>query len=231
MRLVRGKLAHLAVEAAVVREMDRVTVLEYGLPGAVLMENAALAATQLAAEMLSGNVRVLVLAGAGNNAGDGFAVARHLANRGVEVEVVTAGQITRYRADAAVNLAVIAKMGLSIRLWGRDISDLSGDYDLVVDALLGTGLSGPLRPPYGEMIDAVNRLGRTVLAIDIPSGLDADTGQAPGAVVKARTTITFALPKTGLYRGVGPDASGEIVLGDIEMPRAVYPEGKLPEPR
>ena len=162
MRLIRGKLAHLAVEAAVVREMDRVTIQEYGLPGAVLMENAALAATPLAAEMLSGNGRVLVLARPGNNPGDG---------------------------------------------------------------------SGPLRAPYGEIIDAVNRLGVAVLAIDIPSGLDADTGQAPGAVVKARTTITFALPKTGLYRGVGANVSGEIVLGDIEMPRAVYPEGKLPEPR
>ena len=119
-------------------------------------------------------------------------------------------------------------MGLPLSLWDERSRELIEGTDLVIDALLGTGLSGPLRPPYGEIIDAVNAAAAAVLAVDIPSGLDADTGEIVSAAVTAAKTVTFALPKAGLFRGEGPDRAGEVILADIEIPRSVYPRGKVP---
>ena len=227
MRLITGNLEHLAVSTAVVREMDRRTIEEYGLPGAVLMESAGTSVTEVACLMAPARGRVVVMAGAGNNAGDGFVAARQLANRGFSVCVVTAAESGGYKGDARLNFSIIERMGIDVTEWPHNALALTEGADVIIDALLGTGLSGPLRPPYADMIAAVNAARAHVLSVDIPSGLNADTGEVATAAVKADRTVTFALPKTGLYRGEGPEKTGEVLLGDLEMPRAVYPAGKV----
>jgi len=226
MRFVKGNLERLAVESAAVREMDRRAIEDYGIPGAVLMENAGQAAAEVAAQMASGKGGVLILAGAGNNAGDGFVTARILANRGFDVSVTISVDAGEYKGDAATHFRIIEKMGLPITKWRKDRPPGAREDGLVVDALLGTGLKGDLRPPYPAMIDFANSSGAPVLAVDIPSGLDGDTGQVHTAAVRAAVTVTFALPKKGLFVGRGPEFSGEVILADIGMPKDVYPAGK-----
>jgi len=224
-RLFTDNLALVAVESDVVREMDRRAIDEFGIPGAVLMENAGAAAADVAGDMVGGRGTVLVMAGSGNNAGDGFVIARHLVNRGVEVEVATAVTGEGYKGDASLNYRIIEKMRLPMRLWQRPPGD-GKTYGLIVDALVGTGLSGKLRAPYVEMIDFINGSGTPVLAVDIPSGLDGDDGSVRTAAVNATTTVTFALPKKGLFVGRGPFHAGKVILADIGMPSNVYPRGK-----
>lgn len=231
MRFVREGIERLAAPAEVVREMDRRTIEEYGIPGAVLMENAGSAAAQVAAGMLERDMSVLVLAGAGNNAGDGFVIARHLANYGWTVRVNLAVPRAKYRGDAGLYLEVIEKMGLEIEPWRGPEAVVGGGLALLVDALLGTGLKGALRPPFPEIIAFINDSGIPVLAVDIPSGLDADSGEVATAAVNADVTVTFALPKTGLFAGQGPKHTGQVVVADIGMPYSVYPEGKALYPR
>ncbi len=228
MRLIKDNIERLAVETALVSEMDRRTIEDFGVPGAVLMENAGAAVVEIASQMLGVSGTVVILAGAGNNAGDGFVTARHLANRGYRVKIITTAARAKYHGDAALNLNIVEKMGLPLSPWAKRSRELIKDADLVIDALLGTGLSGPLRPPYREIIEAVNDATDTILAVDIPSGLDADTGEIVSAAVKAAKTVTFGLPKRGLFRGEGPGCAGEVILADIEMPRSVYPRGKVP---
>jgi NAD(P)H-hydrate epimerase len=205
--------------------MDRRAIEEFGIPGAVLMENAGAAAADVALEMLAPRRAALILAGAGNNAGDGFVIARHLANHSIPVEVITAVTGHLYKGDAALNYRVIAAMGLPISTWqGRP--ERNGSCGLIIDALLGTGLSGDLRAPYPDIIDFANESGLPVLAVDMPSGLDGDTGRVHTAAVKAAKTVTFALPKRGLFAGDGPRLTGEVIVADIGMPASIYPPGK-----
>lgn len=229
MRLVTGNFENLAVSTDAMREMDRRTIEEYGVPGAVLMESAGSCVREVACLMAPSRGRVVVMAGAGNNAGDGFVAARQLANRGFSVCVVTAVEGGGYKGDAKLNFSIIERMGIEITQWGHNARALLRGAEVIIDALLGTGLSGPLRPPYAEMVEAINAAGAHVLSVDIPSGLNGDTGEVATVAVRADRTVTFALPKTGLYRGEGPAVTGEIILGDIEMPRAVYPAGKVPD--
>ena len=119
-------------------------------------------------------------------------------------------------------------MHLPISPWSEAVSSSLSNASLIVDALLGTGLDGPLRPPYPEIIGALNASSVPVLAVDIPSGLDSDTGRIATDAVVADRTVTFALPKLGLFRGEGPRCTGLLTLADIELPRAVYPPGKVP---
>jgi NAD(P)H-hydrate epimerase len=225
MRLLRGELATLAVPSSVVRDMDRRAIGEYGLPGIALMENAGAAIAAVAAEMCPPRSHVLVVAGPGNNGGDGFVVARLLVNCGSRVTVVTSVAPESYEGDAAKNLGILSAMGLRTRLWDERIG-FPPDCSLVIDALLGTGLSGDLRPPYPAIIAAVNSLGVPVLAVDIPSGIDGDTGTVHTIAVKAGKTVTFALPKSGLFAAGGPSHAGEVILADIGIPYSIYPPGK-----
>lgn len=228
MRFVNTGLAQLAVTAATVRELDRRAIEEYGIPGAVLMENAGSAAAEVAKGMSRRGEEVIILAGAGNNAGDGFVIARYLANSGRKVRIVTAVPHDTYRGDAALYCRVVEKMKLPMLLWRECMPVDVENVGLVVDALLGTGLSGDLRLPYPDIIDCLNSRLLKVLSVDIPSGLDSDTGEIITSAVKATKTVTFALPKKGLFLGKGPDRAGEVILADIGMPRDMYPQGKVP---
>src|SRR5690349_20070858 len=171
-----------------VREVDRLAGEQYGIPSIVLMENAAFHLADVALHMTgeTEGARVLIFCGPGNNGGDGLALARHLHNAGARVEIMLAAPAAEYTGDAATNLAIATKMGLHIV---RLAEDPDGDPervvdrfapDLVVDALLGTGLTADVREPIAGLIGWVNALGRKgvrVLAVDIPSGLDCDSGE------------------------------------------------------
>jgi len=201
------------------REVDRIAMEELRIPGIVLMENAALGITEAVLKALAGGPGpVAVVCGPGNNGGDGLAVARHLANRGVEVAIHLAVPPEAYRdgSDAATNLAIVRAMKLPTAE-GTTL----GRPALVVDALFGTGLSRPVLPPFRTAIEAMNAAGAPVVAVDLPSGLDANTGRILGVAVRAAVTATMVAPKTGFTLGEGPRLVGEVVVVDIGVPPSV----------
>ena len=206
--------------AAQMREMDRRAIEEFGVPSIVLMENAALRVVDVIAERfgpLRGR-RIAVVCGKGNNGGDGLAIARHLATRfGAEVDVWLASDPSAYTGDAAANCKMAQAFGLGI-ITGLP-SAIQGE--LIVDALLGTGIKGGVEGQLAEVIGRMNRANCPIVSVDVPSGLNADTGDVSGACVKAALTVTFALPKIGLLVYSGAEYVGELVVADIGMPRAV----------
>lgn len=219
-----------------VREVDRLAVERYGMPSVVLMENAAVGLASRAGTMLDtlGTARVLVLAGPGNNGGDGFALARHLHNAGREVSVFVTGDPERYSGDAATNLRIVGKMGLTIerldRSAGAEALELAGRAPvLIADALLGTGLREAARGVVGDVILQVNRLrqpGVAVLAVDVPSGLDCDTGTPAGGgpAVEADATVTFVALKPGFLTLGSQRWTGEVTVAGVGAPRELVEE-------
>ena len=202
------------------REIDRRAIEEFGMPGVILMENAGRGAASVALDILDGKpgARVTIVCGRGNNGGDGFVIARHLNNARVRVKIYLLAERSQIAGDALINLNIVEKMKLDLRDALTERLDFS-DADLVVDAMLGTGLSGEVREPFAGAINAVNASGKPVLAVDVPSGLDADTGKALGVCVRANRTVTFALPKIGFTRELGPQITGEVVVADTGVPR------------
>jgi len=184
---------------AQVREIDRRAIEECHVPGIVLMENAARAVVDAATDMLRGvkDPAVMVLCGGGNNGGDGLAVARHLHNRGVYVEFATHTGAAGYSGDAKINRDIVAAMGLENPTFeDADIPLQAGAVDLIVDALYGTGLSTPPRDP--RYVEMMNGWDIPILSVDIPSGLDCDTGEPLGpACVRAYRQHFEALEPTG----------------------------------
>ncbi len=197
--------------------VDRLAVERYGIASIVLMENAGAAVAREALRML-GRGRggaVALYCGPGNNGGDGLVAARHLHNAGVGVQVVLAAKRERYRGDAAANLGVIEAMGLPIMTRARRPA-------LVVDALFGTGLDRPVEGRMASLIGEVNRWGARgvgVLAVDLPSGLDADSGEVLGVAVKATRTVTLCGWKAGFLRKGCREWTGRIVVVGIGAPR------------
>ena len=211
--------------AAQMREMDRRTIEDYGVPSLVLMENAALRVVDVIAERfgpLQGK-HVTVVCGKGNNGGDGLAIARHLMARfGADVFIHLAADPTTLTGDALANYKMAHAFGLPIS--GSFLSDsprIGGGGTLIVDALLGTGIKGGVTGELADVISAMNGSERPIVSIDVPSGLNADTGNVEGACVKATLTVTFALPKFGLLVYPGAEYVGELVVADIGMPRPV----------
>ncbi len=223
-------MTHRSLTRAQLRALDRRTIEEFGLPGIVLMENAGRGAAEVLLR-LGARGPVVICCGKGNNGGDGFVSARHLANHQLAVRVLLFCRPDELTGDAALNQRVVAKMGLPLTVHAGDILDLPAvQHDLanaewIVDALFGTGLSGPVRPPLDRVIEAITASPARVLAVDIPSGLDCDTGKPLGATVRAEHTVTFAARKVGF---AGPDARpwlGQVHLVDIGAPLAAYPDG------
>lgn len=195
-------------KVAEIRELDRRAIAEYGIPAEILMENAGQAVYHVIRKEfgITGN-RFLALCGPGNNGGDSFVMARHLHAAGANVKVLILTDKEKYRGEAKQNLDILSRFPVEITQARskKQVQDSLGKADVIVDGLLGTGLDREVSGLLSETIETVNRSGKKVVAIDIPSGVNGDTGQIMGAAVKADCTITFGLPKVGnlLYPGYG----------------------------
>jgi len=223
------------------RLVDRLAVDRYGVPSIVLMENAAVALREAALRMLGGTpgASALIACGPGNNGGDGLGLARHLHNAGLTVAVVVTRPLAAYSGDAGVQAAIVSRMRLTVEECRGD--EVAGAFrraaarlgapTLVVDALLGTGQTEPARGAVLAAIREVNRLraaGARVLAVDLPSGLDADTGEPMGEAVRAQVTVTMVAPKPGLLLLRAQAYAGEVVVGDIGAPVELLHELGVP---
>jgi NAD(P)H-hydrate epimerase len=197
------------------RELDRRAIHDFGVPGVVLMENAG---ANMARLLLSLGVRgeIAVCCGKGNNGGDGFVIARHLDNAGFTVRVLVFADPERLEGDAAVMFDILRRSRLPFEVWPEP-GRVNG-VEWIVDALFGTGLSQPVRPPYDGILTAINAAKTKVLAVDIPSGLDADTGQPLGVCVRADHTATVAAAKVGFAAGAA--WVGRVHVIDMGAPRA-----------
>jgi NAD(P)H-hydrate epimerase len=200
-----------------IREIDRRAIDELGIAGLILMENAGRSAAAVICSEFPGAKSAAVFAGGGNNAGDGFVVARHLLSRGLSVVTYLASPPERLTGDALTNF-------LALRNSGGDVRLLEGGFgcytpaDVVVDALFGTGLTRPVEGFYREVIEFVNSLPAPRVALDLPSGLDADTGHPLGACVRAQVTVTFILPKLGLAVYPGAEYAGKVYVAPLTTP-------------
>lgn len=210
------------LKSSLIREIDAAAVQELGIPGLLLMENAARGVCEVL-QSRKPNGRILIACGPGNNGGDGLAVARLLAADGIksEIHIVRAGKTLT--ADAASNLAFLSRCGISVVEPDAEslpiaVSQLTAK-DWFVDALLGTGIRGTLQCPYFEIVQAVNRSAVQVLAIDVPSGLDSDTGKPCGVAVRADVTVTFVASKAGFRFEHALPYLGHVVVRQIGVPQ------------
>ncbi|MBP2637500.1 MAG: nnr [Firmicutes bacterium] len=217
-----------AATAAQMREIDHIAINDYGIPGTVLMENAGVAVVRHLESMFEmlADRKICIFAGKGNNGGDGYVIARHLANQGVKVKVFLLGEKSAVSGEARINLDIIDKMNIdTIEITGErdwDKVKIAATFaDCLVDALLGTGFRGEVAGNMARVIDCINAAGKLVVAVDIPSGVDADTGQICGKAVQASHTVTFGLPKPGLFLYPGAHYTGELTVADIGIPTAV----------
>ena len=214
------------------RRVDRLATEQYGLPSLILMENAGRSVAELATELMDPAVdtpSVLILAGHGNNGGDGFVAGRHLSTIGVRVGIILALPEDQMSGDARTNLAICRKFGIPIKIHNpekpmaalRSLPAWFAKPAVVIDALLGIGQQGNLREPYAALAGMCNQLGdegAAILAVDVPTGLNADTGDASPVCVRAHLTVCLVAPKPGMFQGDGPGACGNPVVGDIGVP-------------
>jgi hydroxyethylthiazole kinase-like uncharacterized protein yjeF len=215
----------LVLTASEMANLDRQTIEEIGVPGIVLMENAAQGAAAFYLEVVPDLLsrRIAVLAGTGNNGGDGFALARIFHNRGAEVRVFCLRSPDRLAGDALTNFQILRKINVPVVVWdeaqGFDEQwKAVQESDAVIDAILGTGLNSEVRGLFGKIMEALNALSVPVLAVDIPSGLDATTGKPLGIAVRATATATFGFPKIGQVIYPGSDYVGQLRVVDIGIP-------------
>lgn len=207
-----------------VRALDRCAIETLAVPGVVLMENAGRNAAAEIDSFLGGcrGKAVAVVAGAGNNGGDGFVIARHLSMRGARVVTFLIAPAEKVVGDAATNLAIIKNLALPVHILAESemaqLGSRLSDFDLVVDAVGGTGVSGPLRGGAAEAVNQINASARPVVAVDIPSGLDCDLGVAPGPAVRAALTVTFAARKKGFDVSGAEAYTGVVKVADIGVP-------------
>lgn len=209
-----------------VRSLDARAADELGLATLTLMENAGRgAAAWLRDRGLGPSSKVLIVCGPGNNGGDGGVVARHLDSWDVGVRVVWFARAERLRGDAAVQWNILARSGVEQAYWdGERPAGFEGwlsESDWVVDALLGTGLTRPVEGPLNEAIARLNDSGKPILALDLPSGLDADTGRPLGLAIKARATATFVAPKLGFDAPGARDYTGDVAVIEIGVSRSL----------
>lgn len=218
---------------AQMRAIDRYGIEEQGIPGIDLMERAGAGVARAAEEMAAGGA-VVVVCGKGNNGGDGFVAARLLREAGLEVKVFTTHPLAEYSGDAAVALARLGAEGVvEEALHGErraEFEEALGGAAVVVDGLLGTGFSGAPRGAVAEAIEIVEKAGRPVVAIDLPSGVDGSTGAVAGAALTAKRTVTFHLPKVGHYVAPGKWRAGTVEVVEIGLPADGYAHLPSTEP-
>lgn len=218
----------LLLDRAGARRLDRSAIDDLGIPGIVLMENAARGASDVARSMIPTGGAVLVLAGTGNNGGDGWAMARHLHNSGHPVDVHCLGA-TRAGSDAAINEAIARAMGINVGMTLEEAAVRS--TTLVVDALFGTGLDRPIEGLAAEWIELLDRAASApILAVDLPSGLDADSGRPLGPTIRAKRTATFVARKLGMRAPGAEEFCGGIDVVGIGTPKSLLERCALRAP-
>lgn len=216
--------------------LDKKASRDFGIATLVLMENAGKAVCQEALRFLrllkkSGvtdkySYAVNIFCGKGNNGGDGFVAARYLVKKGVKARVFLLGKAAQLKQDAAVNFMKLKKIGAEV----HEIPDLKSvekfkkiflDCSLLIDSIFGVGLKGILKEPFFSLIDFLNQSALPILAVDVPSGLDATSGKICGTAIKAGSTVTFTLPKTGFFKNQGPNYCGKIIVRKIGIPESL----------
>jgi len=208
-----------------IKMLDKLSIEKIGIPGVVLMENAGKSVADFISERWSSPSYVYIFCGTGNNGGDGLVAARHLYNRGYKVKVFLAGPKEKIKGDAAVNLNIALNMGINIKqvlsLQDLPLSEEENSHKekiILIDALLGTGARGAPKGIIEEIVNLINKWKGVKIAVDLPTGVNADTGEVAGKAVKADYTITFAYPKRGTYLYPGIDYVGEVKVIDIGIP-------------
>jgi NAD(P)H-hydrate epimerase len=200
------------------REIDRRAIEDYGMSGLVLMENAGRGCVDVL-ERLGINGPVVILCGKGNNAGDGFVIARHLAIRGHECRVLLLFPPNELRGDAAINFSILQKTAVpNFAVRASQVEEHVQSADWLVDAMLGTGAVGDPRPPFDAAIDCMNSQSAKKLAVDVPSGLDCNTGQPSAYTIRADHTCTFAAMKIGFTQPASKPFTGVVYVCDIGVP-------------
>lgn len=199
-----------------VRSYDRRAIEQLGVPGVVLMENAGRSCAEKALEMLGCNGSALVFCGGGNNGGDGFVVARHLIMAGVSVRTVVLSPEDKYKGDALINLRILKNIGAEL-IFLSAMAPIAQylKTDIVIDAILGTGFSGELRENIFAVIEEINSCGAKVLSVDVPSGLNCDTGKPSPIAVKADYTVTFVAMKAGFTYPIAAEYLGNVTVCGI----------------
>lgn len=213
------------VTANEMKKMDRSTIESFGLPGRILMENAGRGATHFFLEHFKDavNKKIGVIAGRGNNGGDGFVIARYLAQKGINVTVYLLSERQKVSGDAAANLILLSPLKIPV-IEMPDAETFSAHktamrHDAIwIDAILGTGLRSEVKGFFRDVIDFINQTNKPVFAVDIPSGLNSDTGRPCGSCVRADATATFAFAKTGHFLFPGADYTGNLKIIDIGIP-------------
>jgi len=214
-----------AADADTIRSIDRIAIEKYGITGLELMENAGRGVADVVkSAMPSPGGRIAIMAGKGNNGGDGYVAARHLHNSGFKVTVFSLGRTGEIKGDAALNAASWLKMGGEVRelLSSADLKAAESSLrhsSIVVDAIFGTGLEKDITGIHAETVDLVNSVDKKIISVDIPSGIHATTGAVLGRAVKAHITATMAMPKLGLFLFPGRSFSGIVEVVDIGVPK------------
>jgi len=209
----------------IVREIDRLTIQKYGIPGLVLMENAGRAAADVLLDNFAYAQKVAIFSGGGNNGGDGFVIARHLISEGLDVDTYIVSDPKKYKGDALTNYKALKNLDGNI----IELKDNLRKYkqaDVIVDALFGTGLEREIAGFHKKVIEFINSQGVPTLAVDLPSGIDSNTGYPLGTAVLADITVTFVLPKLGISIYPGVEYAGEIYVAGITTPYSL--EDQIP---
>jgi NAD(P)H-hydrate epimerase len=222
----------LCFDRAGLREIDRRAVDEFHIPILTLMENAGRAVAEVAHKHIRLGKAALVVCGPGNNGGDGLVAARHLSNAGVPVQILLLQDRKDFRDAAAAQLAITDAMGIPVKIETPDHAEIrnwiveSDPLDILIDAIFGTGLSRPVEGLARDVIHAINVSRRTVIAVDIPSGLDCDTGKPLGDAIRAAETVSFCGLKPGFK--TAPLYTGKISVADIGAPALLLKSLALP---
>jgi NAD(P)H-hydrate epimerase len=214
--------------------LDQAAIHRLGIPSLVLMENAGIKVTQAVVNRLAeqGGKKVVIVAGKGNNGGDGFVAARQLAAKGYEVKVFLLGRVEDVKGDARINLDILRRLKIPLLTISdeRDLNKLRIALfyaDVIVDAIFGTGFKGAVLGLGDKLITLVNNSGVKVIAVDIPSGLEANTGRVYGNCIRADETVTFAFPKVGLFMNQAIDYAGLVTVADISIPASLALEENI----
>lgn len=214
-------------------QIDRRATSEFGIPSLILMENAGIKAAGIIQELFPdlGGKDICIFCGSGNNGGDGLVVARHLFNQGLNVKIFLLSPKARLKEDARINFEIASKLGiplLELKESGlKEAEDEILTCELIIDAILGTGVKGPVTGFYAEVIELLNMLGSDIVSIDVPSGLNVDTGFAEEACIYADHTITFGLPKRGLILYPGAEWTGNLTVVNIGFPIQLLTDGDI----